>query len=59
MGHLGFGQSIWRTELLKELYDWDITNTMCECTYLWGKLNRTKYRLETLSNIRCEHLVVK
>lgn len=59
MGHLGFGQSIWRTKLLKELYDWNIDTNVCECNYLWGKLNKTKYKLETLSNIRCKHLVVE
>jgi len=59
MGHLGFGQSIWRTELLKELYDYNNKETMCECCYMWGKLNRTNYKLETIGNLRCKHLKEK
>lgn len=58
MGHLGFGQSIWRTQLLKELYDYreEYNKYSCECVYMWNKINVTKYRLETIDNIRCEHI---
>lgn len=59
-GHLAFGNSIWRTELLKELYDYNNKNKKyCECLYMWGKLNRTKYRLETVDSLRCKHLKEK
>jgi len=57
MGHLGFGQSIWRTKLLRELYDWkeEYKNYCCECFYMWSKLYGTKYKLETIANMRCKH----
>lgn len=55
-GHLPFGNSIWRTNILKKLYDYDESKRICECLYMWGKLNRTKYRLETIEGLRCKHL---
>lgn len=58
MGHLGFGQSIWRTKVLKTLYDWTREKWGCECIYMWGKLNKNGYRLETVPNYRCEHMVM-
>lgn len=51
-GHLAFGTSIWRTELLKELYDWRLTAdqkiNMCECRYMWNKLEKKNIKVETL-----------
>lgn len=50
--HLAFGTSIWRTEQLKELYDWRLTADqkfgMCECRYMWSKLKEKGFRKETL-----------
>lgn len=54
-GHLAFGQSIWRTELLKDLYSWNSNKKVCECMYMWSKLRRNGYLLETL-NMRCKHI---
>jgi hypothetical protein len=52
-GHLAFGTSIWRTEQLKELYDWrlkevDQSPVMCECRYMWHKLDTKGLKIETL-----------
>lgn len=50
--HLAFGTSIWRTEQLKELYDWRLTSNQteafCECRYMWTKLKEKGLRKETL-----------
>ena len=50
--HLAFGTSIWRTELLKELYDWRLTFNQqfkpCECEYMWEKLEKKGIKVETL-----------
>jgi len=55
-GHLAFGPSIWRTEILQKLYDWELLKTKkCECIYMWGKVRRAKYRIETLG-MRAKHL---
>lgn len=57
-GHLAFGLSIWRTNLLKMLYDWK-ESKVCECNYMWGKLNsKTKFILSTI-NCRAKHLKEK
>jgi cellulose synthase/poly-beta-1,6-N-acetylglucosamine synthase-like glycosyltransferase len=48
-GHLAFGPSIWRTKLLQKLYDWEYLKTgKCECLYMWAKLRKAEYKLETL-----------
>lgn len=50
--HLAFGTSVWRTEQLKELYDWrlapDQSANKCECEYMWGKLAKKNLKVETL-----------
>jgi glycosyltransferase involved in cell wall biosynthesis len=49
--HLGFGNSVWRTEQLKELYDWRLTTkqpSMCECNHMWDKLMKKELKVETL-----------
>ena len=56
--HLAFGTSVWKTELLKELYDWKLTgneSSLCECLYMWKKLEKHGYLLETLSS-NAKHL---
>lgn len=57
--HLAFGTSIWRTELLKELYDWRLTADqqfgICECKYMWQKVEKKKMIVETLS-VEAKHL---
>jgi len=55
-GHLAFGPSIWRTEILQKLYDWGLWKTRkCECNYMWGKVRSSKYKIETLG-MRAKHL---
>ena len=55
-GHLAFGPSIWRTEILQNLYDWGLWKTRkCECIYMWGKVRESKYKVETLGTI-AKHL---
>lgn len=50
--HLAFGTSVWRTDLLRSLYDWRLTAdqsfNMCECKYMWTKLENRKMKVETL-----------
>lgn len=48
MGHLAFGCSIWRTNVLRRLYDYKRPCNDCECIYMWGKIHRHKYKLRTL-----------
>jgi hypothetical protein len=55
IGHYGFGTSIWKTEILKQIYDWTPEKHLCECTYMWAKLLRCGGRLETLP-FRAKHL---
>jgi hypothetical protein len=55
-GHLAFGPSIWRTEVLQKLYDWEFRKTReCECIYMWGKVRGAGYKIETLC-MRAKHL---
>jgi len=62
-GHLAFGTSIWRTVILKDLYDWsknkDNSPKGCECVHMWSKVRRSKFKVETLSNIRAKHLKIE
>jgi hypothetical protein len=47
--HLAFGTSIWRTSILKELYDWHLERRKdCECKYMWKKVLAKGLRVETL-----------
>ena len=56
MGHLSFGTSIWRTNALKVLYNWtQSTSRFCECTYMWSRVRKAGFRIETL-NMRAIHL---
>lgn len=54
-GHLAFGTSIWRTDFLKECYDWTEGTRKCECSYMWIKVRRKGLRIETLP-MRAIHL---
>jgi len=53
-GHLGFGTSLWKTQILKNLYDWE-EGKICECVWMWSKVRKAGYRLETLP-YRARHL---
>lgn len=55
-GVLEYGCSIWRSKLLKELYDYvPKVGRICECVYMWNKLQRAGYLIETLC-MRARHL---
>jgi len=61
-GILEFGISMWKTTLLIRLYDFSYDKTLvnpdnkiCECLYMWHKLLKSGYQLETLP-YRAEHL---
>ena len=57
-GHYAFGTSIWRTNILQELYDWrGYTREIpiCECVCMWQKLRASGGVLETLPT-RAKHL---
>ena len=54
--HLAFGPSIWKTQILKKLYDWEyLKTTKCECIYMWEKLNNEGYKVEGLT-MKAKHL---
>ena len=59
-GVFPFGISIWRTNLLQELYDFNIKirekefRKYCECLYMWEKLNDKGYGIEVIG--RAIHL---
>lgn len=55
LGHYGFGTSVWKTEWLKQLYDWNKGSSLCECCWMWSKIHRANKRLETLP-YRAKHL---
>ena len=55
LGHLPFGHSIWKTEWLKKLYDWDPSKRTCECLWMWSKVHKSKKRIETMC-LRAKHL---
>jgi hypothetical protein len=58
LGHYGFGTSLWRTEVLKKLYDYEeLKEGLCECTYMWRQVLREHLRIETLP-YRAVHLKV-
>ena len=55
-GHLAFGTSIWRTEVLKQLYDWESEKVGdCECIHMWKKVHCAGLQIETLP-YRAKHL---
>ena len=54
-GHYAFGASIWRTEILKDLYDIDPRKDLCECMQMWHKVQQSGFLIKTL-NMRAEHL---
>lgn len=49
IGHYGFGTSLWETETLKKLYDYNENDYLCECNRMWKKLiGESNLMLETL-----------
>lgn len=61
-GHLAFGTSIWRTAILRGLFDWsknkDNSPKECECVFMWSKVRRSKFKVETL-DMRAKHLKIE
>jgi len=53
-GVLEYGCSIWRTKLVKQLYDYK-GDDLCECLYMWDKLQRAGWLIETTC-MRAKHL---
>jgi hypothetical protein len=47
-GHLAFGASMWKTEVLKKLYDWRMGSKHCECIHMWNRIHQNKLKLATL-----------
>lgn len=55
-GHLAYGTSIWKTKILKKLYDWRKNPTEeCECIYMWKKVRQAEMKIETLP-YKAKHL---
>lgn len=52
-GHLAFGTSVWKTDILRKLYDWK--NIDCECIHMWKRVHSSGYLIETLP-IRAKHI---
>lgn len=50
LGHYGFGTSLWKTGILKELYDYNEhdAGNLCECQYMWRKVLRAGFKIQTL-----------
>jgi cellulose synthase/poly-beta-1,6-N-acetylglucosamine synthase-like glycosyltransferase len=59
-GVLEYGVSIWKTSLVKQLYDFDAKklppNGLCECIYMFRKLWNSGYRVEIVSPFFAKHL---
>jgi len=55
MGHLGFGCSLWRTTILKDLYNWKENDGQCECLYMWNRVKIRNCLIETIPE-RVKHL---
>jgi hypothetical protein len=47
-GHLAFGSSLWKSDILRKLYDYKEGNIICECCHLWHKVLQSEYKIETL-----------
>lgn len=48
--HLAFGTSVWRTELLRRLYNWRLTpdqEKTCECLHMWTQVVNAGYEIES------------
>jgi len=54
-GHYAFGTSLWKTDILKKLYDYKEGNILCECIFMWRKVLQNKNKIETLP-LRAIHL---
>ena len=55
-GHLAFGTSVARTEILKQLYDWRPgKGAPCECVYMWAKFRQQGFKIDTLP-FRARHI---
>jgi len=49
--HAAFGTSVWRTDELKNYYDWRLVEKPyfpCECKYMWGKIKQNGLKVEVL-----------
>ena len=63
MSHFGvleYGISIWKTDLVRKLYDFDAKmlplDGTCECTYMWRKLWHFGYRVQIVDPYFARHL---
>jgi cellulose synthase/poly-beta-1,6-N-acetylglucosamine synthase-like glycosyltransferase len=56
-GHYAFGASLWKTNILKNLYNYIgfKENGYCECLHMFNRAKSAGYRLETLP-LRAIHL---
>ena len=51
-GHLAFGTSVWRTEVLRRLYNFE-PGDQCECIYMWNKIQG---HLMTIKGMEAIHI---
>ena len=58
LGHYGYGTSLWQTEILRKLYDYEpLKEGLCECLYMWRQVLRGHFEIENLP-YRAIHLKV-
>lgn len=53
-GHYAFGASMWKTQILKQLYNQQ-RGSLCECLHMWNQVRQAGFRIETLER-RAIHL---
>lgn len=54
-GHYAFGTSIWKTEVLNKLYDYDGYTELCECMFMYHKVLVNGYLIDTIGKYRAKH----
>ena len=53
--HPVFGCSIWKTFILKSLYNWKGTEGSCECCHMFKKVRESGYKVGTILGMVARH----
>jgi len=54
-GHLAFGTSLWKTQILQGLYNWKENRVCCECVHMWARARNFGYKIGTIEKMRAKH----
>lgn len=54
-GHYAFGTSIWKTKVLKQLYDYKEGTDVCECIWMNHKVLQAGLGIDTIGKYRAIH----